>query len=57
MEGFQVAAKPVTIGDYRDFVISVKGYSEAKYWEASHYDLIGSKQSCPSNWTLTVCLQ
>lgn len=54
VDGFKVASQPVSIGAFREFVVSAKGYSNPRFWRPSHFECVGSKQSCPSSWTLTV---
>jgi formylglycine-generating enzyme required for sulfatase activity len=51
--GFQAATQPVSIGEFRDFVLAKKGYATPEFWEAQDFQVLASKQRCPSHWTLT----
>ena len=50
-----MAALPVTIGEFRGFVVA-KGYEKAEYWDPSHFGVVASTQAAPSTWTVTVSL-
>jgi dimethylhistidine N-methyltransferase len=53
VKSFKVAARPVTIAEFRAFVVESKGYSQAELWEKEDFDLMEANgQRCPSTWTL-----
>ena len=50
---FKVAASPVTIREFRDFVLS-EGYQNSELWSGDSYKCLAGKQKAPATWTVTV---
>jgi len=54
VQAFEAAPRPVSIGEFREFVLADKGYTTPDFWRPSDFDTLASKRRCPSHWTLTV---
>ena len=55
VQGFQASAAPVSIAEFRDFVLRGNGYTNAALWAPEHFAVMeAAKQRCPSTWTVTV---
>ena len=55
VQGFQAAGRPVSIAEFRDFVLKGDGYTSAALWAPEDFAVMeAAKQRCPSTWTVTV---
>ena len=55
VQGFQASARPVSIADFREFVLRGDSYTSAALWAPEDYAVMqAAKQRCPSTWTVTV---
>lgn len=54
---FKAAVRPISIAEFRNFVLSGNPYSSEALWDPEDFAVIkAAHQQCPSTWTVTVSL-